>query len=363
MVSTIAGALTGALRAVVRPVAGLLGRRDQAGPATADLAGSERWSAPPGQVTRVVDPGRGGAHATIGEAVAAAGEGDRILIRPGTYREGLVLDRPLELVGDGDPDAIVVEASRTSALLLTAATARVANLRLATTGPGVAATVEIRRGRPEVEGCRLTGEAAAVVAIRDGADPLLRHNRIADGTGDGVLVCDGGRGTLEDNEVSGHAGVGVRVTTGGDPTLRRNSIRGGGKNGVYVDGARGFFLENDIFDNAEAEVAITTDGQPTLQRNRIHDGAGNGVYVWHHGGGVLEENEIFANAGAGVVVLSGGAPTLRRNRVNRNADVAICVQSASGGTFEDNDLRDNGRGAWDVAPDCEPNVKRTGNAE
>ena len=41
----------------------------------------------------------------------------------------------------------------------------------------------------------------------------------------------------------------------------------------------------------------------------------------------------------------------------------IRVQGASGGTFEDNDLRDNGRGAWDVAPDCAPNVTRTGNAE
>jgi F-box protein 11 len=358
----IVGALTGALRAIARAPAALFGRR---GKATADGARPDeaRWIAPPGQKTRVVDPGGSGDHRTIGEAIAAADEGDRIVVRPGTYQEGLVLDRPLEVVGEGDPSAIVVEAKRTSAIRLTAATARVANLRLVATGPSDWATVEIQRGRPEVTGCQLTGETVAVVAIRGGADPLLSHNRIGDGTGDGVLVSDGGRGTLEDNEVTANAGVGVRVTTGGDPTLRRNRIHGGRSNGVYVDGARGLLEDNDIFDNSEAEVAITTNGTPHLRRNRIHDGIGDGVSVWHHGGGVLEDNEVYANAGAGVVIRSGAAPTLRRNRVNRNAGVAVRVQNAAGGTLEENDLSANAGGAWDVAPDCEANLKRAGNTE
>src|SRR6266508_3273934 len=100
MVSAVVGALTGALRGVVRALVAALGRRgkvepdDGSGrPRPGPIADEARWSAPPGQVTRVVDAARRGDHATIGEAIAAAAAGDRIVVRPGTYREGLILDK------------------------------------------------------------------------------------------------------------------------------------------------------------------------------------------------------------------------------------------------------------------------------
>ena len=51
--------------------------------------------------THVVDAYERGDYATIGAAIAAAGPGDRILVRPGLYQEGLVIDKPLEVLGDG----------------------------------------------------------------------------------------------------------------------------------------------------------------------------------------------------------------------------------------------------------------------
>jgi nitrous oxidase accessory protein NosD len=38
---------------------------------------------------------------TIGEAIRNAEPGTRIVIRPGTYAENLILDRKVLLVGDG----------------------------------------------------------------------------------------------------------------------------------------------------------------------------------------------------------------------------------------------------------------------
>ena len=52
--------------------------------------------------THVVDafPGRGD-FTTVSAAIKAAKPGDRILVRPGLYEEGLVVDKPLEILGDG----------------------------------------------------------------------------------------------------------------------------------------------------------------------------------------------------------------------------------------------------------------------
>jgi parallel beta-helix repeat protein len=59
------------------------------------LASSTVWSA-----ERCVNPsGSGGCFSTIGAAVSAASAGDVVRVAPGTYREDVVIDKPLSLLG------------------------------------------------------------------------------------------------------------------------------------------------------------------------------------------------------------------------------------------------------------------------
>ena len=46
--------------------------------------------------------GGGGDFATIGEAVAAARDGDTILVAPGTYDESVTVTKDITIRGDGD---------------------------------------------------------------------------------------------------------------------------------------------------------------------------------------------------------------------------------------------------------------------
>jgi F-box protein 11 len=54
-----------------------------------------------GPSTHVVDAYQGGHFTTVSAAIKAAKPGDRILVRPGRYEESLVVDKPLEITGDG----------------------------------------------------------------------------------------------------------------------------------------------------------------------------------------------------------------------------------------------------------------------
>ena len=58
---------------------------------------------PEAQVPLVVAK-KGGDFDSIQAAIDAAPAGARILIRPGTYREAVMLDKPLEIFGEGDRD-------------------------------------------------------------------------------------------------------------------------------------------------------------------------------------------------------------------------------------------------------------------
>jgi parallel beta-helix repeat protein len=314
--------------------------------------------------THVVDLYERGDFVSVGAAIEAARPGDRILVRPGLYRESLTIDKPLELIGDGPLEDIEIRARDAHTLVFRASIGRVANLTLRQAGGKRNwYCVVISQGRLDLEGCDISSRGAGCVAISDGADPRLRRNKIHDGLQSGVYVYQGGLGTLEDNEITGNGLSGVAIRAAGDPVLRRNQIHDNKDHGVYVykDGL-GTLEDNEITGNGLSGVGIGTAGDPVLRRNEIHGNEGGGVLVAEGGRGTLEDNEITANGHAGVEIRAGD-PTIRGNRINRNEYVAVWIYDGGKGVVEDNDLTGNARGAWDIAEDCEPNVTRARNKE
>lgn len=268
--------------------------------------------------THIVDAVKRGDYSTLTDALQAAKAGDRILVRPGLYREGVIIEKPVEIIGDGDLGEVLFEATGKDAILFKASMGRIANLTVRQLGGGKWYCVDISQGRLDLDGCDITSQSLACVAIHGGADPRLRGNRIHDGKAGGVFVYEDGQGVLEDNEIFGNSFSGVEIKTGGNPTLRRN---------------------------------------------RIHDGKTAGVIVRENGQGILEDNEIFGNAFSGIEIKTGGNPTLRRNRISRNGFEAIWVGDGGCGVFEENDLRGNVNGAWEISPDCQDKVKRVRNQD
>jgi F-box protein 11 len=358
--------------------------------------------------THVVDQLYRGHFSTITAAINAARAGDRILVRPGLYQENLVLDKPLEIIGQGSVEEIVIQAQDATVLLFKSNIGRVTNLTLRQFGGKEPwHGVDITQGRLELEGCDITSRSGACISIHDGADPRLRRNRIHDAKESGVLVYNNGLGTLEDNEISSNANAGVHINTGGNPILRRNRIHDGRESGVFVsDDGLGTLEDNDISSNFLAGVEVRAGGNPTLRRNQIHDGRGSGVFVYDRGAGMLEDNDITSNTKAGVHINTRGQPLLRRNRIrdgkesgvlvsddgggilednditgnacagveigagglavrhnriNRNKFSAVWIYQGGGGVFEDNDLSDNAQGAWDIEKGGKSRVSRTRN--
>ena len=267
----------------------------------------------------IIEPSGRGHFRTISDAIKVAGADDVLLIRPGTYRESVTIEKSLTLVGDGSRDEVVIEAASGSAISFNAPFGRVVNLTIRRLkGEKVDYCVWIRAGRPELEGCDISSSSLACVAVSGDADPTIRRNRIHDGQSAGILVYQKARGLIEDN---------------------------------------------DIFASVHANVGIKDEADPTIRRNRIHNCQESGVLIYEKGRGTLEDNDIFENTKTGVMVQDSGSPTVRSNRIRKNKYEAVWVRTNGAGTFEDNDLRDNVRGPWDIASECLSNIKRSGNVE
>ena len=359
--------------------------------------------------TRIVVSADGlGDFTTIGAAVAASAPGTRIAVRPGLYDESVVVDRPVEIVGDGPPDHIVVRSAAGSCIRLDADEALVRGLTLrCVAGRGATAffAVDVGRGRlvledcdvssdslacvgihgaearplirrcavhggadagvyafdgasGEIEACDIFENANVGVAITAGASPVVRECRIFRGGNAGVVSWAGGAGTIERCEIFENAQAGVGISDGGHPIVTGCRIRDGGNSGVFVhDGGNGSIVGCDVSGHREAEIAITTGSAPALRGCTIHDGA-VGVLVASEGA-TLEACEITRNAEAGVALLPGSRPTAYRCRVHGNGGHAVRAEAGAAGTFVACDLGGNAGGAWHVDPDSDVRASGT----
>lgn len=268
--------------------------------------------------TWVVDAKNRGTHTTIKAALEAASPGDYILVRPGVYQGGLVIDKTVEIIGEGDVDKIIVLAKGKSVIVIKATEGRIVNLTLRQMGGLFHYGVSIEQGRLQLEGCDISSQSLDCVSVGYRTEALLQHNRIHDGATYGVSIGSHSPVTLEDN---------------------------------------------DIFANAFDGVKIRGSGNRILRRNRIQNNKHAGVLIEKNGRGLLMENDILKNGRAGVEIKKGGNPTLQRNRINGNGYEAVRVNRGGGGTFDNNNLCGNARGAWNIAEDSAKDVKSSGNLE
>ena len=315
-------------------------------------------------LTRIVAPS-GGHYTTIAAAITASAAGDRILIRPGEYDESLIIDKDLDIRGDGRAEQITVRSVDAPVISLRAGRAQISNLTIRRpTAEGtqleadaLTGAVQIEGGQPVVRDCDISSRVGSGILIQGNAAPVVRANRIHGNKHAGVSVVDQGRGTFEGNDISVNAFNGVAVASGADPVVRTNRVHDNKQSGVYVfDQGRGTFEDNDIFANALNGVAVASGADPVVRTNRVHDNKQSGVYVFDQGRGTFEDNDISANTRNGVRVQSRGDPTVHANRIHHNKHAGVSVDSG-GGTFAGNDISVNAFNGVAVASGADPVVR------
>jgi len=324
--------------------------------------------------THMVSADGSGDFATISEAVAAAQDGDTIVVRPGTYAEAIVIDKDITLTGDGPRDEIVIMAvdengpelnvevvgfveTEPYGLWLTAPGATVSDLTVST--PRRAAGVLVTSGSPILERLTFNGIEVEKKSSYDGgytamiftgdSSPTIRESHW-DGY---AAVRDGASATFDGNTITANT---VSADGPGETSVRNNTFLDGGgvsmslkvtgvvegnefaDGGIGVDSASSVEVRGNTIDGATGSAAIYISGAGThadVSGNTVTD-AKNGVWLGHGAAATVEGNMLGASQvgitisrsdatidgntiegeGAGIAIVSGGSPTITGNTID-----------------------------------------------
>jgi nitrous oxidase accessory protein len=218
-----------------------------------------------------------GGFSTITAAIAAARPGDTVLVGPGQYRENLVIEKPVVLVGQGNPHIV---------------------------GLGKGDVVQIRADDVELNGFTVSGSGAQMLVSDAGINVLgarahIRDNRVVDNLF-GIYLRGAREALVEGNIIRGREEVDMGQRGAGMHLFdaRHNVIRGNRvsfvRDGVYFDHADFNVVEDNEFSNLRYGVHYMYCKSNKFFRNVFRDSLG-GVAVMYTERVTFSENQILNN--------------------------------------------------------------------
>jgi WD40 repeat protein len=245
---------------------------------------------------------------SISAAVKNGRAGDRIVVKPGRYVEDIVIDKEVEIVGDGPVEEIIIESSHSACIHMRAKSARIRGITLrgvAKPAAGEGFAVEITYGKLILENCQITSPAGSCIAVH-GADsqPEVRHCQISQARRAGLRIWDKAGGTFENCCLFENGADAVEVSEAANPNLIKCQIHATDQqNAVVVQDAAGKFEHCEISGGA---VDLKPNSQPRLRRCSIHGGRSSGVLISADSDATFDDCEIRSQDQAAVQFLGAG---------------------------------------------------------
>eukprot|EP00741_Cyanophora_paradoxa_P020155 tig00000219_g19456.t1 len=347
----------------------------------------------------VVDAG-----SKISSALRRAAAGQLILLRPGEYKDRLILTKSVRLLGTRKAVLEDVICAERAAPSLTGLTLRASagQVALAIEGgsraliedcdvsaPGRLGGVDVRGEgtAPTIRGCTVHSCASWGIAFSDGGGGIVEGNRL-EGTGHfgilsrgagtapsvrrnelrgtsdaGMFFSGSSGGTVEANELSGTGSFGIVVRGEATrPALRANRVSGTSDAGLFFcAGSEGLAEANEVSQAGTQGIVVRGEGtRPSLLRNVVRDCAQGGLFFLAGARPLVEGNEVRSCQGNfhGVAVRGAGtAPTLRRNLIVGCRDGGIFYCNRAGGEAEENEIRGNGNNAVSLVTGAAPAIR------
>ncbi|MBP0454410.1 right-handed parallel beta-helix repeat-containing protein [Kitasatospora sp. RG8] len=284
---------------------------------------------------------RAGEYDTLAEALAAAEPGDTVTVRPGTFRENLVLDKAVTVVPAQGPGTVRIDPPSGVPLTVTAA-ATVRDLVIEGSDSSLPAVlVTGPEATPALSGCRVETRSASGVEVTDGARPTLRGCVVTNPAGLGLRLRGGGTAAaFDDCEVAAAGQAGIAVLGGATAALQRCRIH-------HATGAG---------------VLLTDPGSAAeLTGCEIYEIRGSGVQAEAQAGGRLVDCDIHRVTGNGLTLDGEAELVLTGCRVHDLPENGADLRGRARLGLVNSTVRDFGRGAlsvWDqgteaTAESCE----------
>ena len=213
----------------------------------------------------------GGDFRSIAEALAAVPEGAIVKVRPGLYRESLVLGKAVKIVGDGERDKIVVQTEGKDCVQMLTNSASIQGISFHQKSPRRVAKVCVYapQGLLLLENCCFTSESSSCIdTCNNGTITTIRRCTIRLGRASGIYVHTYAVAIIEESGISENSLGGIVVEAGASSVVRACVVTRNGNEAICVrDRSKSTVEDCDLRGNAGGAWYIDETSSVTRLNN------------------------------------------------------------------------------------------------
>jgi nitrous oxidase accessory protein len=247
----------------------------------------------------------------LASALAAAADGDEIVVPAGTWEGGVRIERSITL--RGEPGAVIDGGGRGTVLEVQAPLVVLRELEVRGSGNGM------ENPRTNVDACVWSSPTADGLEVRGSRFPDCLF---------GIYVQQSDGAQIVGNDVRGR------------PELREVD-RG---NGIHLFDANHVLVEGNVIEGTRDGLYISSTDDSRIVGNRVHHVRYAIHYMWSHRNH-LEDNEATDSL-AGFALMQSHELVVRGNRLARNRRAGLLARDGQRCVYERNDIAGNGTGVF-----------------
>jgi hypothetical protein len=280
---------------------------------------------------------------SIGEAIEKAKPGSRILVYPGLYAEQVILDKDVEIVGEGNGyDIIIAPPDNVSCVVMRSAYAVVRNVsirRRKTPDEKQFPAVVAGQGRLVLQHLAITCPASAAVLATGAAASCLMHHVSLTGSRWGVWATDGAEVVIDGSSVSECEGQGIEIRDEAWCTVRSCEVHDCGAAGIAVSPKGELRCEDTtVRDNRGPGIQIQSNGKNRIDGCEVVRNSMLGVSLHEAASAQVRHTQLGGNGGADssqIVVTEKSSVVLQSCAISSGASHGMHVSTGSAATIED----------------------------
>ena len=284
---------------------------------------------------------------SLTEAVAAAVDGDRIVLEPGTYHESLTIDKHISIRGDGDRAAVIIEPAQGDSAKGPTARYYPYSEDLV---EGWEFVVYLDQSDAQLSDLTIRGGEIGTAVVVNGGAPTItnvvidpdgeQRNKTGSAPHEGLAIGGSSTATIQDSLITAFIGIGEASRA----TLIGNTIQG---SCLVIDGvdADPIIRENRVEGSQCPRMSVVVSGgaSPVLEANVIlSDAQTDGIRVSGDGSAPQISGNTVTGGDYGIWAGNGAAPNIRRNLVT-GARAGVGVMGADA-VLDTNEIRSNDTG-------------------
>ncbi|MEN6327676.1 MAG: right-handed parallel beta-helix repeat-containing protein [Syntrophomonas sp.] len=277
----------------------------------------------------IVDCSSRGDYQSIMEAVAAASPGQTIMVKAGSYREKIYIDKALKLYGEGR-DKVKISFDTDSVLEVNSQKA--IEIKGLSFSPG--------GGRSDQPVCLFKGNL------------IFKDCRVAGGE-KGIHIRSGSP-TLQDNLIERNVN-GIYIDGISTPIIENNYCNNNECGIFFADQAKGRAIVNRCTKNT-AGIIVSNNASPELTENICSDNRESGISYFKSAGGKATGNECKKNT-HGITVIDISKPSLEKNICSQNREAGIFYNGRALGSARANDCSRNNTNGIQLSQKSQPTLE------